>query len=157
LSHWFRNKERAKTIALFMLAVPVSNIIGSPLSGLLLKAHWFGLEGWRWLFIIQGTPAVIFGVITIFFLTDWPHEAKWLSGEEREWISAELKRERESIPKTQHVTIWNAMLRRDVILLTLAYFFIISGIYGFNFWLPTILKRLSGLPDLQITLIAMLP
>src|SRR5262249_36418059 len=73
LSHWFRYQDRAKVIAIFMAAQPVSNIIGSPMSGLLLGLNWLGLSGWRWLFIIEGLPAVIFGVITIFFLTDRPH------------------------------------------------------------------------------------
>src|SRR5438034_1254008 len=78
LSHWFRYQDRAKVIAMFMAAQPIANIIGSPMSGLLLGINWLGLSGWRWLFIIEGMPAVIFGLITIFYLTDWPHQAKWL-------------------------------------------------------------------------------
>ncbi|HLQ77608.1 MAG TPA: MFS transporter, partial [Terriglobia bacterium] len=77
-SHWFRNEDRAKVVALFMAAIPISNIIGSPVSGLLLGFHWLNMSGWRWLFIIEGAPAILFGVITIFFLTDRPHQAKWL-------------------------------------------------------------------------------
>src|SRR5204862_6925793 len=76
LSHWFRYQDRAKVLALFMAAQPVSLFIGSPISGLLLRANWFGVPGWRWLFIVEGMPAIIFGVVTLFYLTDWPHQAR---------------------------------------------------------------------------------
>jgi ACS family tartrate transporter-like MFS transporter len=82
LTHWFRYQDRAKAVALFMAAVPLSNFIGSPISGLLLGVNWFGLAGWRWLFILEGAPAIILGVVTIFYLTDWPHQAKWLAEDE---------------------------------------------------------------------------
>src|SRR5438128_5501707 len=95
LSHWFRYEDRAKTVALFMAAIPISNIIGSPVSGLILGVHWFSLEGWRWLFIIEAAPAIIFGVVTLFYLTDWPHKADWLAADEREWITTELEKEKQ--------------------------------------------------------------
>ncbi len=95
-SHWFRYQDRGKAVALFMAAIPISNIIGSPLSGLILKVSWFGLAGWRWLFILEGAPAIVFGIITIFYLTDWPHQARWLPGGEHEWITSELEREKEA-------------------------------------------------------------
>src|SRR2546428_458977 len=81
-SHWFRYEDRAKAVALFMAAIPISNIIGAPVSGLILGVHWFGMEGWRWLFIIEAAPAIIFGVVTLFYLTDWPRKADWLAGDE---------------------------------------------------------------------------
>ena len=96
LSHWFRYQDRAKVIAMFMAAQPIANIIGSPMSGLLLGINWLGLSGWRWLFIIEGMPAVIFGLITIFYLTDWPHQAKWLPNDERAWLTSQLDRERQA-------------------------------------------------------------
>jgi ACS family tartrate transporter-like MFS transporter len=83
LSHWFRSEDRAKAVALFMAAIPIANIFGSPLSGLILGVNWFGRAGWRWLFILEGMPAVLFGIITIFYLTDHPHQARWLSVDER--------------------------------------------------------------------------
>ena len=93
ISHWFRAADRAKTIGIFMAALPVANIIGSPMSGLLLNVDYLGLHGWRWLFIVEGVPAVIFGIITIFYLTDWPQEAAWLPIDEREWLERELAEE----------------------------------------------------------------
>ncbi len=96
ISHWFRYEDRAKAVALFMAALPISNMIGSPVSGLLLGVSWLGLAGWRWLFIIEGAPAIVFGVVTIFYLTDRPHQAKWLADDERQWITAALKQEQQA-------------------------------------------------------------
>jgi MFS transporter, ACS family, tartrate transporter len=157
LTHWFRYQDRAKAVALFMAAVPLSNFIGSPISGLLLGVNWFGLAGWRWLFILEGAPAIILGVVTIFYLTDWPHQAKWLAEDEREWITRELEKEKRLKTSAHSFGVMEALRHREVVLLALAYFFIITGLYGFNFWLPTIVKALSGLPNLLVTLVSALP
>lgn len=157
LTHWFRYQDRAKAVALFMAAVPLSNFIGSPISGLLLGVNWFGLAGWRWLFIIEGAPAIILGVVTIFYLTDWPHQAKWLAPDEREWIAKELENEKELKTAAHKIGALAALKHREVVLLAAAYFFIVTSLYGFNFWLPTIVKSLSGLPNLLVTLISALP
>jgi MFS transporter, ACS family, tartrate transporter len=155
LTHWFRYEDRAKAVAFFYAANPLSYAIGSPLAGLLLGLSWLGMRGWRWLFIIEGIPAVLFGLITIWYLTDWPQEAAWLPEEEKSWIANELKREKEA--KKRSYGIWEALRQRDVILLTLCYFCAMTGSYGIAFWLPTILKRLSGQSDLEVTLLAALP
>jgi D-galactonate transporter len=157
LTHWFRYQDRAKAVAVFYAANPISYIIGSPLAGLLLGVSWLGLRGWRWLFIIEGIPAVLFGIITIFYLTDWPEKARWLPADERSWITSELKREKEAKKRIRSYSIWEALRHRDVILLTLCYFCAMTGSYGIAFWLPTILKRLSGRSDLQVTLLTALP
>ncbi len=157
LSHWFRNTDRAKAIARFCAANPLSFVIGSPLAGYLLGISWFGLRGWRWLFILEGIPAIVFGAVTIFYLTDWPWQAKWLPSDEREWIAAELSKEQHAKQSVRRFTVWEALRHRDVILLTLCYFFALTGNYGLTFWLPTILKRLSGQSDLKVTLLASLP
>jgi len=157
LTHWFRYQDRAKAVALFMAAVPLSNFLGAPVSGLLLGVNWFGLAGWRWLFILEGAPAIVLGVVTIFYLTDWPHQAKWLAEDEREWITKELEKEKEIKAAAHSVSVLQALKHREVVLLALGYFFVITGLYGFNFWLPTIVKGLSGLPNLTVTLISALP
>jgi MFS transporter, ACS family, tartrate transporter len=156
-SHWFRYEDRAKAVALFMAAIPVANIIGSPVSGLLLGVNWLGLAGWRWLFIIEGAPAIIFGVVTIFYLTDWPHQARWLPDDERDWLTGELEREKREKQATRSYSVMQAFRHREVVLLTLAYFFMVTAVYGFNFWLPTILKKVSGSSNLVVTLISALP
>lgn len=155
LTHWFRYQDRAKAVAFFYAANPLSYVIGSPLAGVLMGITWLGMRGWRWLFILEGIPAVVFGFITIWYLTDWPAEAKWLSEDERSWITQELKREKEA--KKRSFNIGEAFRHRDVILLTLCYFGAMTGSYGIAFWLPTILKRLSGQSDLKVTLMAALP
>ena len=155
LTHWFRYQDRAKAVAFFYAANPLSYVIGSPLAGVLMGITWLGMRGWRWLFILEGIPAVVFGFITIWYLTDWPTEAKWLSEDERSWITQELKGEKEA--KKRSFNIWEAFRHRDVILLTLCYFGAMTGSYGIAFWLPTILKRLSGQSDLRVTLMAALP
>lgn len=157
LSHWFRYEDRAKATALFMAAIPVSNIIGAPVSGLLLDADWLGLAGWRWLFIIEGAPAIVLGVITIFYLTDRPHQAKWLPHDEREWLVSELDREKQMKLAAHSHRVLEALRHREVILLALAYFFMVTTVYGFNFWLPAIIKKRSGLSNLYTTLITAVP
>jgi len=157
LSHWFRYEDRAKAVALFMSGQPLSNMLGSPLSGLLLGVNWFGLAGWRWLFIIEGAPAVIFGFITIFYLTDRPHQAKWLSQPERDWLTSELTREQQAKDAVRSYGIFEALRQRGVIFLAAAYFCIVTAVYGFTFWLPTIIKKQSGLSNLNVSLISTIP
>jgi MFS transporter, ACS family, tartrate transporter len=157
VSHWFRTEDRAKAVAVFYAANPLSYVIGSPLAGLLLGLSWLGMRGWRWLFILEGIPAIVFGAITVFYLTDWPREARWLREDERQWINAELAKEKEAKKRVRSYTVWQALLQRDVMLLTLCYFFATTGGYGIAFWLPTILKRLSGQSDMRVTLFAALP
>jgi len=157
LTHWFRHEDRARAGALFMTAIPVANVLGSPLAGLLLEVHWLGIPGWRWLFIVEGIPAVLLGILTLLCLTDWPHQAGWLPTDEQEWIGGELQREREAKAAAGAWTVSQALGSRKVILLASVYFFALVGLYGFNFWFPTILKRATGLPNLTVTMIAALP
>jgi ACS family tartrate transporter-like MFS transporter len=157
LTHWFRSEDRAKAGAMFMIAIPVANIIGSPLGGLLLGVHWFGLQGWRWLFIVEGIPAIVFGVITVFYLTDWPREARWLPPEEREWLIAELEQEALAKKAARSYKILEALRQPTVIQLTLIYFFAVSSIYSLSIWLPTFLKRASGMSNLAVTMLSIIP
>jgi len=157
LSHWFRYEDRAKAMAMFMAAQSISNIIGSPVSGLLLGINWLGLAGWRWLFILEGIPAVLFGIVTIFYLTDRPHQAKWLLEDEKQWISTELEQEKKAKETVRSYSVWDALRQPEVILLSLALFFMAGAVYGFNFWLPTILKKLSGHSNLFVTTVSALP
>lgn len=143
LSCWFQAKEQARAVALFMLAVPVGSIIGGPVSTSLLGVHWLNLAGWQWMFILEAAPAVIFGLITPFYLTDKPGQAKWLTAEERNWLINRLNEEVDAKKAHKAYTLWQAFADRDVIILALIYFFWVTGFYGFNMWLPTIVKGLS--------------
>lgn len=155
LSHWYRQEDRAKAVAFFMVGIPFSEIIGAPVSGLLLQVHWLNIEGWRWLFFLEGAPAVVLGVITIFYLTDWPEQARWLTAEQRAWIGGELEKERRSKPPQPRMT--KLLTHPGVVLLALAYFCILSASWGFTLWLPKIVQRLSGLGTLKVSLISGLP
>jgi len=155
VSHWYREQDRAKAVAFFMVGIPVSEIIGAPFSGLLLQVHWLGLEGWRWLFILEGIPAVLLGLITIFYLTDRPEQARWLTPEQRDWISGELERDRRNKPPSP--TMWQVLTNPGVILLSFAYFGILSATWGFTLWLPKIMQALSGLSSLKVSLISGIP
>ena len=157
ISHWFRRRDRAKALAVFYAAMPLSYVIGSPLAGVLLGISWLGLRGWRWLFILEGVPAIVLGLVALVYLTDWPREAHWLAPEERGWISSQLDEEKKAIHSVRRYSVWQALAHRDVILLTLCYFCGATGSYGIGFWLPTILKRLSSRSDLTVTLLASLP
>ena len=157
LSHWFRYEDRAKAVALFMAAIPVSNLLGSPISGLLLGVQWLNQPGWRWLFIVEGIPAVILGFITIYYLTDWPREATWLPDDEKQWIIRELELEKRQRKAVRHISMWQALRHRDVLLLVGAYFFATVGFYGLNIWMPTLLKQASNWSDLKVTVVAMIP
>jgi MFS transporter, ACS family, tartrate transporter len=94
LSHWFVAQDRAKAIARFMSAIPMGFIIGGPLAGLILTVHWFEVSGWRWLFLLEGIPAISFGIATLYLLPNRPAEARWLQTAERDWITSRLADER---------------------------------------------------------------
>ena len=157
LTHWFVYEDRAKAVAAFMAAIPLSYALGSPISGLLLGVHWGGLRGWQWLFILEGLPALFFGVVTWFYLTDWPHQAKWLPASERQWIINQLESEKRAKKSVRAYTVWQALRHRDVLILTALHFVQNGSAYALAFWLPTMLKRLSGLSDVRVTLLVALP
>lgn len=155
LSHWFLREDRGKATSNFTAAIPVSFVIGSPLAGWILGRHWFQIQGWRWLFILEGLPAIILGVIAYFFLTDLPSQARWLTGDQRDWIAQKLKEEKRV--GVQAMSPWQA-LRSPVVLLLAGLIFLqyFTG-YALIFWLPTMLKRLSGFSDVRVGWIGALP
>jgi MFS transporter, ACS family, tartrate transporter len=157
LKNWFRQEDRASAAALFLAAVPTSNILGSPIAGWLLGVQWYGIPGWRWLFLLEGIPAILFGLLTLMYLTDWPNEARWLTEPERSWIANELRGEAQKKDAPGSLAVWNVLRRREVLFLSATYFLAITGFYGFVFWLPTILKRTSGLANGTVTLLAIGP
>jgi ACS family tartrate transporter-like MFS transporter len=149
LSHWFIYRDRAKAVARFMSAIPIAYILGGPIAGRILGIHWLGLPGWRWLFLLEGGPAILLGIATLFVLPDWPDEARWLRADERDWIAAHLAEERHAKAHVEHVTIWQALRQPPVVLLTAGLFFCYTGGYAFWFWMPTMLQRLTGWTDVQ--------
>ena len=157
LTHWFRLRERSRAIACMYAAVPTASLVGSPIAGWLLGVHWWSLAGWRWLFIVEGIPAIVLGIVTLFYLTDWPAEARWLPEDERNWLVGELQAEQEAKRKIRDHTIGQAFGDRRVLVLIAAWFFALSGSLGTIYWIPTFVKRLSGVSDRTVTSLLMIP
>jgi ACS family tartrate transporter-like MFS transporter len=156
LTHWYREQDRARAMAMFMSAIPIAQVIGAPISGALLQIHWLGYAGWRWLLFLEGVPAVIAGFVALFYLTDRPRDARWLPDDERAWITGELEREARSKPSSS-TSVWRVFQDRNVILLTAVYFLGACAQYGFTFWLPKMIEKLSGFSSFEVAMIAALP
>lgn len=157
LTHWFSAADRTRAMAGFMIAAPVSLALGAPLSAIILKLTLFGLPGWRWMLILEGIPAVVFGVIALFYMTDHPHQAKWLRQDEREWISGALEAEKLHKRRAIGFPWWQALRQRNVLLLTAAHFFANLAGYGFVLWLPNTLQKILSLSNTASTLLSALP
>ncbi|BAU97435.1 major facilitator transporter [Corynebacterium suranareeae] len=160
LSQWFRGKDRATATGLFVASIPVSYIIAAPLSTFIMDhVHWFDFAGWRWMFIIEGAPAVLLGFVCLFYLVEHPKDAKWLTEKERNWIVGEL--EAEEAAKTdpsQHLSVFKTLANPKVLYLGAIYFVYQVGSLGVGYWLPQIIKGLSGnLQAWQIGLLGMIP
>ena len=157
LSHWFIYQDRAKAVARFMSAIPIAYILGGPLAGAILGIHWLDTPGWRWLFLLEGVPAVLLGIVTLFVLPNRPNEAHWLAPNERDWIASRLAEERLAKAHAEKMSIWQALRHPQVIVLTLGLFFCYSGGYIFWFWMPTLLKRMTGWSDVHVGWMGAIP
>jgi D-galactonate transporter len=142
LTFWFPKRQRAKAVALFMVAVPLSSVIGSPLSAWLISSGHqvlWGLDGWRFMFLVEGVPAILIGVVCWFYLTDRPKDAKWLAHDERAWLQHEMDTEHEATARRYHYPIKKALLQPRIWALAFVYFGIVYGLYAVGFFLPTII------------------
>jgi ACS family tartrate transporter-like MFS transporter len=157
LTHWFSSRDRCRAIACLYTAVPTASLVGSPIAGWLLGVHWWQLAGWRWLFILEGIPAMLFGVVTVFYLTDWPSQARWLPDNERDWLVGELQSELQAKKKIRDYTILQAFRDKHVVFLVAAWFLAASGYLGNIYWIPTFVKRLSGFSDRGVTRLLVVP
>ncbi|MDT3720649.1 MFS transporter [Pseudomonas oryzihabitans] len=159
LTYWFRSRELATTVALFTAAIPVSYIIGAPLSTWIMdNVHWLGWSGWRWMLFLEGIPAVFLGVMCYLYLTDRPEQARWLADEEKVWLLAELERDRQARKNVKHFGALKAMSNPKVLYLAFIYFVYQCGSLGVGYWMPQIIKGFSStLSHTQIGLIATIP
>jgi ACS family tartrate transporter-like MFS transporter len=149
LSHWFIYQDRAKAVSRFMAAIPIGFMIGGPIAGSILKVHWLDITGWRWLFLLEGAPAIVLGALALFVLPDRPNQVQWLRSDEQDWLTARLAEERRAKAHVEHMTIWQALRDPAVLVLTLGLFFTYTGGYAFWFWMPTMLQRLTGWTDVS--------
>ena len=150
-THWFVQKDRSRALSGLLVAVPLSLALGAPVSSLLLDVKWLGLDGWQWLFIVEGLPAVILGGLTLFCLTDRPRNAHWLTQAERDHLEGMLAAEALAKEAAGKISVLQALHMPSVWLLVIGVLVCNTGGYALSFWLPTTIKNLSGGSD-QMTL-----
>ncbi len=158
LSQWFPRPQRAKAVSWFMIGIPLSIVFGGPLSGWLLgfEGH-LGLHGWQWMFLLEGLPAVFLGFVVLGYLTERPSDAKWLTAEQREWLSRTIEAEHQVAQARHSFGVREALRHPTVWLLALIMFCCQTGSYGLTLWVPTIVKSLSGFTNFEVGLISALP
>jgi D-galactonate transporter len=156
LTLWFPSVYRARVVALFMLAIPFSSIVGAPVSGALLNLSGGGLDGWQWLFILEAIPSILMAFGVVFYLTDRPAQARWLTEDERSWLQGRLDAEHEHKQAAEHISIGKAFSDSRVLACAFVYFCLNAASYGVAFFLPTIVKGF-GVSNFQTGLLAALP
>jgi MFS transporter, ACS family, tartrate transporter len=157
MKNWFPAKARARAVAWFMTANPIAGIVGSPISGALLNLHGSGMSGWQWMFVIEGVPAIILGVVVLFTLADTPQEARWLGDDEKECLLSEFAREKDSESGVPQQSFWKILLSPQLWLLSLVYFAVPTTMYGVTLWLPSVIRALAGLSYLWTGVVAVIP
>ena len=164
LTHWFPRRDRSRALAWFFIGTPVAQIVGPPICGPIMAIGVgkippiLGLVGWQWVYIVWGIPAVVLGFVVLKMLTDWPHEANWLDEDERTALQAELDREREKHkPQAGHMTIGQALAHPKVLALAAAYFFVVTGNYGVELYMASILKDWYGLEIKDLAWLIVIP
>jgi ACS family tartrate transporter-like MFS transporter len=140
LTFWLPPSVRSSVMAIFVTAIPLSNLIGAPISAqIMLLDHMGGLKGWQWLFLMQGTPAVLLGLLVYFVLPDRPEQVHWLSSEEKQTLANDLSEGEGSHASKPHSLTQVFTAQPEVYIWSLAYFFLMIGLYGLGFWIPTVL------------------
>ena len=150
MTYWLPAAYRARMVAIFMVAIPGANFLGSPLSGYLLTLDgWMGMRGWHWLFILEGIPAVLLGIACLFVLTDRPSQAKWLNDDQRNWLVNRLDEERKLKTNIGHMSLWKLLKHKDIWVMALIYSGASAAGSTMSVWAPQLLKTF-GLTNLQI-------
>ncbi len=159
LSQWFPRSYRANAVSWFMIGIPLSIVVGGPLSGWIMQNfdEAMGLHGWQWMFVAEGLPAVLLGFVVLGFLTDKPADARWLSGEQRAWLAQRMDAEHQESHARHGVSLAAALMHPTVWLLAIVMFCCQTGSYGLTFWVPTIVKGLSGYSEFQVGLYSAVP
>jgi len=158
LSQWFPRAQRAKAVSWFMIGIPLSIVFGGPLSGWLLgfEGH-LGLHGWQWMFLAEGIPAVLLGFAVLVYLTEKPADAKWLTADQRDWLSKVIEAEHIEAQARHRVSVGEVLRHPTVWLLAAIMFCCQTGSYGLTLWVPTIVKSLSGFSNFEVGMISSLP
>jgi ACS family tartrate transporter-like MFS transporter len=158
LGNWYPAKDRARAVSWFMLAIPLSTVVGGPLAGFILELDgWHGLEGWQWLFLLEGLPAVVLGFVVLIYLTDSPEKARWLDPAQRRWLVEHMATEQRAAQARHGVGLGAALVHPTVWLLGLILFACQCGSYGLTLWIPQIVQGLSGAGNFTVSMISALP
>jgi MFS transporter, ACS family, tartrate transporter len=158
LTYWIPAADRARTNALFMMAAPVSIIVGAPVSEALLSLNGsLGLHGWQWLFLVEGIPAVVLGILALRVLTDRPEQARWLPDADRAWLTRTMDEEHARRTHVGHVSLRRTMSSGRLWLLCAVYFLNTSVTYGIFLWLPKMLREASGATGFSLSTMTAIP
>ena len=157
LTQWFPQRERARAVGLFMTATAMAGVIGAPISSALLRLDGaWGLQGWQWLFLIEGLPAILLVPVVLVYMTERPADAKWLSADERAWLMREMEGEQAESGQAI-VTLRAALGTLRLWIIALPYFCIVIAFYGITFFLPQIVQSMSSLGSATIVLLTAIP
>ena len=157
LTYWFPAEQRARIIGIFMVAIPISSFVGSPISGLILGMNGvLGLAGWQWVFILEAAPAVLLGIMSLYWLTDRPEHAAWLTAEQRGWLAAKLDNERLRASRVPPLSVWKTIFNKHVLILALIYAGNSNASSTLSVWQPQIIKGF-GLNNLDTSLVNAIP
>lgn len=158
LSHWFRYEDRTRAKSWFMMTQPLSVVVGTPLSRWILESvHWRNLHGWQWVFILEGIPSILCGVIALYYLPDRVSEARWLNDEEKCWLNTELSEEAKEKALAGRIRILDAFRHWQTLLLIAIYFLVVTGNQAILFFLPSITENMQGLSIRWRTAVTVLP
>src|SRR5580704_4046840 len=158
ISHWYRPQDRARAKGYFMIAQPIAIALGIPASGWILEnIRWCGLASWRWVFVLEGLPAILMGFVTFRYLTDRPQRAGWLADDEREWLLGELKADEAHKISTHRVSVFDALRFPQTFLLMVILFLMVTGNQALIFFLPSITHTMTGMPAAFRTVVPGLP
>jgi ACS family tartrate transporter-like MFS transporter len=158
LRNWFPPAARARTVARFMTAAPLSGVVGGPVSGALLDLHSKGgLSGWQWMFLLEGLPAVLLGAVVLFYLSDGPGNARWLRDDERGWLAGALDEEKRQGGGPGTALPLAALRSGKVWLLAFAYFALNNCSYGISLWLPKVIRGLTAVSNFELGLLSAIP
>src|SRR5947207_7416727 len=157
LTYWFPAEHRARIVGLFMVAIPVSSFVGSPISAALLETDgWLGLRGWQWMFIVEALPAVLLGLACLFVLSDRPADARWLGSDERNWLLARLQAEDRRGKPVRRMSVWQVLWNKHVLVLSVVLAGSTAVSSGLQLWQPQIIKS-YGLTNMQTGLLNAIP
>lgn len=158
LTYWYPARERARAYAWFLAAIPICGILGGPISGSLLGLDgWLGLRGWQWLFLLEGLPSVIVGLLVLGLLPNRPKDAKWLSPAEQQWLEGTLEEERAGRDRFHHGGLGAALVNPLVWYLGACYFLLVAPLYGFALWLPQLVKASGAFTNFEVGVITAIP